>query len=105
MLASLRKAYCDAGLWRPQDLGGVIQAELNEIGGAVPVVCEQCRRPYVPVHARQLFCCSACRIQHNNEQRATAEAAARALPALPSPASRWLPSHAWPICPRLAITA
>ena len=31
MLTGLRKAYCNAGLWRPQDLGGRIQAELDAL--------------------------------------------------------------------------
>jgi len=31
VLTGLRKAYCNAGLWRPQDLGGRIQAELDAL--------------------------------------------------------------------------
>jgi len=79
VLASLRKAYCDAGLWRPQNLGGRIEAELDELDGRVPVVCKHCRRPYRPVHVRQLYCSSSCRIQHSNEARATAAEATAAL--------------------------
>lgn len=31
LLTGLRKAYCNAGLWRPQHLGGRIQAELDAL--------------------------------------------------------------------------